>query len=190
MQWSKKRRRLGSDQEGAVFIEFVIVILPFLVLLFGLAQLTLMYFGSLAVHRAATTGARAAMVALDEDPQYLGGSRNSLGGQRTEMIEIAASFPIYALKSSPNNADTLQHALRSYKSSPYSTQNSVADGLTVSFPNGVSADRGSPITVKVTYEFPCEVPVVRGLMCDGGTITLQADSTLPNMSADYEYGQW
>jgi len=184
-------KSFAKDSSGAVFIEFLIVVLPFLTLVFGLCQLALLYVGSLAVQRSASTAARAAMVVFDDDPDDYGGqARNTTGGQRAEAIEIAASFPIYALKSSPKSGDSIGHALRSSNSSPYLSAKAVAEGLTVTYPGGVGGDRGDPITVRVEYEFPCEVPVVRNLMCDGGTITITAESTMPSHAADYEYGSW
>ncbi|MCP4444750.1 MAG: hypothetical protein GY811_05300 [Myxococcales bacterium] len=182
---------LGSDQRGAIFIEFLFVLLPFLVLLFGLAQTALMYMGGLAVQRSAATAARAAIVVLDDDPAFYGRQpRNQIGGQRGRAIELAASFPLYALKSSPQFSDTLEASLRASRSSPYITPANIAPGLTVSFPGGVSSSRGGSITVRVDYEFSCEVPVVRALMCDGGTISMAAESTLPNHAANYNYGSW
>jgi len=191
MPLSRSEPTLASDERGAIFIEFLIVVLPFLTLVFGLSQLALMYVGSLAVQRSASTAARAAMVVFDDDPDDYGGqARNTTGGQRAEAIEIAASFPIYALQSSPKTGDSIGHALRSPRSSPYLQRNRVAPGLKVTYPGGVGGERGDPITVRVEYDFPCEVPVVRGLMCNSGTIKITAESTMPNHAANYEYGSW
>ena len=185
------KKSLVRDEGGRVYTEFVSVVLVFLVLIFTLTQQALLFAGGLAVQRSAATAARAAMVVLDDDPQYYGGQgRNNAGGARGAAIELAASFPLYALKTSAKASDTLEHAFRSYKNSPYAQPNGILPGLTVTYPSGTSSRRGDLITVLVEYEFPCEVPIGRVVLCRGGTLKLEAESTLPNMSADYDYGQW
>jgi hypothetical protein len=188
---SSENSSLALDTQGAIFIEFLFVVLPFMILLLGLTQTALMYMGGLAVKRSAATAARAAMVVFDDDPQKYGGQgRNTLGGQREEAIKMAAAFPIFAIHTSPKNEENVEHALRAWGDSPYSTQQQIPDGLRVEFPGGVSSGRGSSITVRVSYDYPCEVPVVRGLMCPSGTIEISAQSTLPNHAANYQYGSW
>lgn len=187
----EKETHQRETQQGAIMVEMVIVIIPFLTVVFGVAQLALMYMAGLAVNRSATTAARAAIVVYDDDPDNFGGqSRNSSGGQRAQAVEIAASFPIYAFKNSPKSADSIRHSLRASQNGPYSTTNSVAPGLTVSYPDGIPSGRGDSIKVKVEYEMPCEVPVVKAILCDNGTRKITAETNLPNMVADYEYGQW
>ncbi len=188
---SSENSRLVADTQGAIFIEFLFVVLPFMIILLGLAQTALMYMGGMAVKRSAATAARAAMVVFDDDPKKYGGqSRNSLGGQREQAIKMAAAFPIFAIHTSPKNEDNLEHALRAWGDSPYRTQQRIPNGLRVEFPGGVSSGRGSSITVKVSYDYPCEVPVARAIMCPGGTIEISAQSTLPNHAANYNYGSW
>ncbi len=188
---SSENSRLAADTQGAIFIEFLFVVLPFMILLLGLAQTALMYMGGLAVKRSAATAARAAMVVFDDDPDKYGGQgRNTTGGQREADIKMAAAFPIFAIHTSPKNENNLEHALRAWGDRPYNAEQELPPGLNVEFPGGVSSSRGSSITVKVTYDYPCEVPVVRALMCPGGTVELSAQSTLPNHAANYEYRLW
>ncbi len=188
---SSSPQDLHSNTRGAIFIEFLFLVLPFLILLFGLAQTALMYMAGMAVKRSAATGARAAMVVLDDDPKRYGGQgRNTLGGQREQAIKMAAAFPLFAVETVPKTADTLGHALRASEGNPYKTEQGLPAGLKVEFPGGVSSARGSSITVKVTYDYPCEVPVIRTLMCPDGTLTLTSQSTLPNHAANLTYGTW
>jgi len=181
---------LAKNEDGVVFIDFIFLLIPFMTIILGLCQLALLYLGSLAVQRSAATAARAAMVVLDDDPKYYDGqARNTLGGKRQEDIELAASFPLYALKTSPPFRDDLEHTFRAWKTSPYRMNLDVASGLEVSFPRlGTSA--GRPTKVRIRYEFTCEVPLVRSLLCDAGKRTLEAEATLPNHAAKYTYGQW
>lgn len=44
-----------------------------------------------------------------------------------------------------------------------------------------------PIRVRVRYRFACRVPVVRNLVCDGGSTWLVAEDTLPNQRAEIPY---
>lgn len=180
-----------ANTQGAIFIEFLFVVLPFMIIFLGLAQTALMYMGGLAVKRSAATAARAAMVVFDDDPKKYGGqARNTLGGQREAAIKMAAAFPIFAIQTSPKTKDDLKHALRAWGDSPYHTEQAIPDGLRVEFPGGVSSGRGSSITVEVSYDYPCEVPLVRAIMCPSGTLEITKQSTLPNHAANYSYGSW
>lgn len=87
---------LTANTQGAIFIEFLFVVLPFMIIVLGLTQTALMYLGGLAVKRSAATAARAAMVVFDDDPEKYGGQgRNTMGGQREDAIKMAAAFPIF-----------------------------------------------------------------------------------------------
>jgi hypothetical protein len=188
---SSENSRIVANTQGAIFIEFLFVVLPFMIILLGLAQTALMYLGGMAVKRSAATAARAAMVVFDDDPKKYGGQgRNTLGGQREEAIKMAAAFPIFAIHTSPKKEENVRHALRAWGDSPYKSKQTIPDGLRVEFPGGVSGSRASSITVKVSYDYPCEVPVVRAIMCPGGTVEISAQSTLPNHAANYTYGSW
>lgn len=65
--------RLIADQRGAVFVEFLIVILPLWVAFLCLAQLAFFAQADLLVKRAADAAARSASVVLPDDPEAYGG---------------------------------------------------------------------------------------------------------------------
>ncbi|MDH5670986.1 MAG: pilus assembly protein [Myxococcales bacterium] len=63
-----------SDARGAVLLEFLIAFFPIFVLFLGTLQLSLLMAARIIVRHAAVTGARAAVVILDDDPQHYDGA--------------------------------------------------------------------------------------------------------------------
>lgn len=75
--------RLQRDTRGAVYVEFLVAIMPVLIFFFGLLQLALIYTAQLVVQHAAARAARAAVVVLDDDPQnYQDEDRGAVTYQR------------------------------------------------------------------------------------------------------------
>jgi hypothetical protein len=71
--------RLLRDRRGAAYLEFLIIIVPFLLLFLGSLQFALIGAAKLVVQHAASTAARAASVVLDDDPaRYETEERNLL----------------------------------------------------------------------------------------------------------------
>ncbi len=68
-----KRERLLPDERGAAYVEFLIAFIPLFIMFLGMVQMSLMYAGDLVVQHAASRAARAAVVVLDDDPQYYDG---------------------------------------------------------------------------------------------------------------------
>lgn len=68
-----KREPLASDERGAAYVEFLIAFIPLFIMFLGMVQMSLMYAGDLVVQHAASRAARAAVVVLDDDPQYYDG---------------------------------------------------------------------------------------------------------------------
>jgi len=178
---------LASDRRGAVYVEFLIAVVPFLIFVLCAIQSALLEFANLATIRAASAAARSAVVVLDDDPRfYQGEARNSAqpGGARMDAIRRAASNVLAAL--------------------PGASPASMATQLKITFPSsGSGRERASfgpddMVTVRVGYLFPCIVPAARQIMCRGGTIEgataqpgfslMQVDATLPNQGARYSYG--
>ncbi len=174
-----------------MYVELLFVILPFMALILGLCQTALLYVGGLAVQRSASVAARAAMVVLDDDPKRYGTSRNKYSGARKRDIELAASFPLLAIETSPLSANgSVEDALNVWSANPLLKSGGIgkARGLTVKVNGG--GNRGSKIRAYVKYEFPCVIPFARIFMCGGKSVTLEAQSTLPNQAASYKYGKW
>lgn len=72
MKATRNLDALGT--RGAVYVEYLISFVPVFIMFLGVIQLSLMYAARVEVQHAANTAARAAIVVLDEDPQYYGGA--------------------------------------------------------------------------------------------------------------------
>ncbi|MGB0680501.1 MAG: TadE/TadG family type IV pilus assembly protein [Polyangiales bacterium] len=68
------RRRLRQHCEGVVMIEFLLAFFPIFLMFLGLVQLSLLFVARMVVQHAAVTGARAAIVVLDDEPVHYGGT--------------------------------------------------------------------------------------------------------------------
>ncbi len=88
--------RDARKTRGAVYVELLIVLVPLLIFILALIQTALMYVGKLTVQRAANTAARAAVVVLDDDPQYYNGApRNSLSGGSPHTLDPVSAFALW-----------------------------------------------------------------------------------------------
>ena len=71
--------RLRLGERGAVYVEFLIVFMPLFLLFLAVCQLALLAAARLVVQHAALSGARSAIVVLEDDPNRYGGApRGSL----------------------------------------------------------------------------------------------------------------
>ncbi len=176
---------------GAAYVEFLIVIIPFLVLFLGLTQLALVYGAQLMVEHAASKAVRAAVVVLPDDHEeadYGGVPLNQIGssgeglaaystadnGGRLSAIRMAARYVLAPVSPPLDSLDS----------------NSVADALgdtvgasvvagllgwtqwavAVTFPDGDGGFKTSfgprePVTARVTFLYKCSVPMARAIMC-------------------------
>jgi hypothetical protein len=115
--------RLGRDQRGAAYVEFLLAFIPVFVMILGMLQAAMMYSGQLVVQHAANRAARAAVVVLPDDPADYGGagvnqiemggsggggggmsipglgalSLSGQGNDRVNAIRAAASMPLLAM---------------------------------------------------------------------------------------------
>ena len=186
---------LQRQERGVVYVEFLIVVIPFVILLFSLVQIGLFKAADLLVKHAAARAVRAAIVILpDEDEEEYanvpvntigsGGSSNSLevyrnapDDGRLDQIRDAAEITLTPLSPSLESyfADSMADALGEHTSAgsivkvlgldPY-----VALTVAVTFPDGKGGyltefPTDGPLTARVTYLYKCSVPIARALMC-------------------------
>ena len=72
---------IRRPEQGVIYVEVLVCLLPFLMAFLGIVQLSFLYVANLIVQHASYTGARAAIVVLDDDPAYYGGEpRNAFAG--------------------------------------------------------------------------------------------------------------
>lgn len=92
MAETRRTAALRDDTRGAVYVEFLIVLMPVFVLFLGLLQLSLLFSAKLLVEHAATEGARAAAVVFGDDPRSYGEgapSTNTLSKARLRAVRGA-----------------------------------------------------------------------------------------------------
>jgi len=153
-------RRGGKEHgdEGAVMVEFMAVFFPIFAFFLGLVQLIFIQTASLVVNHAASVAARAAVVVV---PDSVGGAPGVAAGSKKADIERAARIPLSTLGLSKGDVKVEL--------------------------NGASFSKNQTITVKVSVDYTCRVPL-GGLMACGGTkTTLTAEASMANQGADYVY---
>lgn len=157
------------DTRGAVYVEFLLAFVPLLFFFGALLQLALLAVGGLMVEHSAVVAARAAIVVLPDDPRFYDGAPlNTPTGARFEAIRRAARMPLLAFESDPAPEVT-------FLSSGGSAATTFAPGEVV--------------RVRVSYDFPCLLPLGGALVCagGGGRTRLGAEAALPNQGASYAY---
>jgi Flp pilus assembly protein TadG len=79
-----KATGLAKDTRGAVYVEFLIAFLPFLIMFLCLWQVSILYYAKLMVDHAAFSAARAAAVIVAEPASRVGDSSDSTVNQLTD----------------------------------------------------------------------------------------------------------
>ncbi len=75
------KRSLVKDTGGAIYVEFLVVFIPFFIMVLGMMQIALMYAAHLAVQHSAAAAARAAIVVFpDCEQRYDGAPQNVVNG--------------------------------------------------------------------------------------------------------------
>jgi hypothetical protein len=64
------KKSLAASTGGAVYVEFLLAFIPLLFMFLGMVQMGLLYGASLVVQHSSNVAVRAAMVVMDDDPQY------------------------------------------------------------------------------------------------------------------------
>lgn len=156
-------KTLLRDARGAVYVEFLIAFFPLFFFFLALVQLAFVTSANLITKHSAVTAARAAVVVLYDDPKRYGGEPvGRATGKRREDIERAARIPL-------------------------STMGLELGAVKVDMAENVGRDE--PVTVKVEYDYHCQVPWGRSVVCGFFTNRkkLKGEATLPNQGASYRY---
>lgn len=193
-------RPVAPGSAGNVYVEALLVIPIILLLITGIAQLTLLWTAQLGVMHAANAAARAAIVVLDDDPRLYGGeARNAApdGSARHAEITRAAMIALVGAGTellAPDPDITFERALvRRDLSLPLpellTPPAELAQAVKVSFPNHAGTfGLREIVTVRVEHTFSCLVPIARYVVCGvGSQLPLAADAGLPNQGAPYIY---
>ncbi len=186
-----------SSVHGAVYVEFLVVFGPLMLLWLGLTQIGLLYGVHIMVNHAAAKAARAAIVILpDEEDRYQGdepftilqdgdGENDGLKayekaqrGGRLHTIRKAARIPLATVSPRldiASNTATID-LLAGWIWTEY--------GVAVTFPDGkgdfmTTFDKTGPLTTRVTYLYKCPVPLIDKIICHrywSGNLGLPTDS--------------
>jgi Flp pilus assembly protein TadG len=150
-----------GDTGGGAYVEFIIAIMPMMILFCGIMQLNALLLADLVVRDAAVNAVRAAIVC---DSQVSGPEDESTLEAQGGCSWEAAS-------------DTLG-AMGAFGTPPVFS-------VDVS---GASPHGNEPVTATVTATFHCTVPLVGDLVCGGlgsGATSLARRASLPNQGVNY-----
>lgn len=178
----------STAPRGVVYVEVLIALLPLLLTFLGICQLSLLYGAKMIVQHAATRGARAAMVVLEDAPGHYdhvergdltagSGDADQGAGARSAAIRAAAYHPLAVLAPSLHSlggrtlqTEIAEGALDRILEGRF-FYNLGGAAITVHAPGSdealTSVDKRDPVTVRVAYLMPCGVPLVSSLMCVG-----------------------
>ncbi len=179
-----------GDERGVVYVEFLLAFLPLFLIFLALCQIALLIAGKLVVEHAAFTGARSAIVVLDDDPKYYGGTARGVlsesgkrlqpqQGARMQAIREATMRPLRAFAPRASavlraGAANVAEALATRADDGGAFGRVYVDAAAVVTVHGAAGDQelaaepiahDAPVTIRVTYLQLCGVPVVRGMIC-------------------------
>jgi hypothetical protein len=213
-----------EDEAGVVYLEFLLAIVPVLLLFFAICQLALLTTAGAVVRHAAYRAARSAIVVLEDDPEHfdgaargdtdagdpkrVGGLAEFLGalpgvgplardeagdeptgggkpdpalkqrGARMRPIRAAAYLPLLVLAPDANPSGAAPSTLEGSLSAKFVeelpwalTYTQSATVVTLHTRPGTETlaptriPYSANVTVRVSYLYPCSVPIVRTLMC-------------------------
>ncbi|MCC6872934.1 MAG: pilus assembly protein [Sandaracinaceae bacterium] len=213
-------RERGSES-GVVYVEFVMAFMPIFLLFLGIAQIAMLFSSRLLVHHATVRAARAAIVIADDDPRWYetNDQRGVLGGRHAVPDDLLAALARGRLWASSGELPRPDAAARPSRRSEVETTAALVllplaarpgdslgaaigspglregarltlERLEVALP-GEQLGRDDPITVAVSYQFECTIPLARRLVCRdaSGTRTMLDAVTLTNQGAGFEYDE-
>jgi len=198
---------------GAAYVEFLLAFMPILLLFLGLLQITVLYSARVLTQHAANRAARTASVVIDDDPgYYLGEERGFLAGPPASASQLARAYrrhmgagsgPVLASRRATIELSALLALLAVTPRDPTGTGDVGGDGVdrragfTRDFVDVdvLRAADGSPATVvgdedvrvRVTFRYPCAIPVAGPMVCGGSDNETVAEATRRNHRADYPY---
>ena len=191
-----KLRRVKGDTRGAVYVEFLIAFLPFLVMFLCLWQISILFSVKLMVDHAAITAARAGAVVVAENPKRIGASDNdkvnNLTKDRKTLVKNSVDLALAPLIINgtiasialdfPASDDHGGKDVMSGKDYPPMNNNTVA-----------------MFRVRVTAQMMCRIAFANVIMCKGlgqlapGVLAIQpktpvvSEAVFPYQGASYTY---
>lgn len=147
--------------EGAVYVEYLIALLPVLLSALVIWQLVELWTGELMLKRAASVAVRAAAVVLPDDPAFYDGAPlHRFIGRRKTDIELSAAL---VLAANPQFVEKPEVKVTLSPSENY-------------------------VTARVTAPFECFLGRL-SLVCGGSRRQLTAAAAYPYQGAQYGYSK-
>jgi Flp pilus assembly protein TadG len=164
----------ANSTAGAAYAEFIIAVVPMLVLFWGMVQVNGLLLADLVARNAAINAVRAAIVCDSDDTPQTGDQLGAPDG----CSYRAAAMTLAAIKSF---------------NAPGSSQPDFSVLV-----DGARTDGNEPVTATVFANYHCDVPLVGGLVCgvmhdeithgnSSPTAVLTRRATLPNQGAAYSF---
>lgn len=151
-------RENDRSTKGAVMVEFLAVFMPIFAFFLGLVQLIFIQTASLVVNHAAHVAVRAAVVLI---PDNENGSPGNATGAKKDKIAQAARVPLSTLGLDKSDVDVKL--------------------------NGASFAKNQTVTVTVTVDYTCRVPLGGLIACGGSKTTLTAEASMANQGVEYVF---
>jgi Flp pilus assembly protein TadG len=166
-------QKLTRSRGGAIYVEFLIAIIPMLTLFWGMMQLNGLLLADLVTRHAAVNAVRAAIVC--------GSQAKDLGGTAHAQDGSALGNPGGCAYEA---AKKTLSAVQSFGTPPIFTVRV----------EGASKSGNGPVTVAVNSVYRCRVPLVAGIVCgylpgapdDLSFRIISREATLPNQGATYD----
>ncbi len=198
----RERPGLAKDARGAVYVEFIVAFLPFLVFFLCLWQVSILYYAKLMVDHAAFVAARAAAVVVAECPQNVGdnGNVNTLSSTRQSYVSAAAYVALTplildgTLGQDPTGPNFIE-----YPATP-GGPDQAANGATPSYTPMTPPASISVIRTRVNATFICRVAFANVILCNGWSshfssmwglfppnIPIRSEGVFPYQGASYTY---
>lgn len=152
--------KLRRDTRGAVLAEFMIAIVPILMMFFSFIQLSKMAAARLVLKHSAIVAARAAAVITNN---YDNNPCQPRGMNEGQILDAA------------------KMALGEYWKKPGGFSR-----LRVEVTDTSSSDPYNWVTVKVTGTYDCVIPLGGRIACPGGTKTMEETHRMPHQGALYK----
>jgi hypothetical protein len=195
------RGLLGSSR-GAVYVEFLVAFLPFLVFFLCLWQVTILYYAKLMVDHAAFAAARAAAVVVAECPGNVNdsGGVNTLTSARQSYVSAAAYLALAPLiLDGTIGQDPFGPSFIEYPATP-GGPDQAANGATPSYPSMTPPGAVSNIRTRVNATFICKIAFANVILCNGWashfsslwsvfppSLPIVSESAYPYQGASYNY---
>jgi hypothetical protein len=193
------RRRLRGCA-GAVYVEMLIVFMPFFVFFLCLWQLSILFYATLVVDHAAFAAARAAAVVVAECPRNVGDADpltvNTLSEARKKYVKAAAYVALTPLVLDGTIGVDDVVPLVQYPES-FGGADTGKGGAIPAF-EPMTATHVSNVRVRVNAMFVCRIAIANAIVCNGllthvaGALTpaslpLSSEAVFPFQGATYTY---